>query len=79
MYRLGHCKVPVQLLNSVFADRQPGLESTLVAWEGWLGGCVEEGEYFRAAGILYYGSKNKTCQELLGREVKFQQLWTSQS
>lgn len=30
--------MPVELLNGVFADRQPRLrECLLVAWEGWVG------------------------------------------
>lgn len=42
------------------------------------GGCVEEGEDFGEAGIAS-SNKNKTCTGLLGMEVKFQQLGTSQN
>lgn len=38
--------MPVELLNGVFADRQPRLKECTGGLEGMRGGCIEEGEDF---------------------------------
>lgn len=78
MDRFCHCKVPVELLNGVFADRQPRLRKCSGGLGGMSGGCVEEGEDFGEAGISS-SSENKTRTGFLGMEVKFQQFGTSQN
>lgn len=70
--------MPVELLNSVFADRQPRLRECSGGLGGMGGDCVEESEDLGEAGISS-SSKNKTRTGLLEREVRFQQLWTSQN
>lgn len=79
MGRLCRCKVPVELLlNGVFAERQPRLRE----WAGGLGGMgegyIEEGEDFGETGISS-SSRSKTRTGLIGREVRFWQLRTSQN
>lgn len=62
----------------MFVDRQPRLRKCSGGLGGMGGGCVVEGEDFGEAGISS-SSENKTRTGLLGMEVKFQQLRTSQN